>query len=98
MQSAMVQNGIDYETVLIFFVAIGVDVFLIILAKSKLVKSMWGCFGAFFVSIFSVYLFREPLFSNPDFEICIYVIMAITAAFFIAGVLLAYINVMTDAE
>ena len=94
----MGKTGIDYKVVLIFLVAISVDVFLIISAKSKLVKSMWSCFGAFMVSMLSLKLLWQPLYSNSNLHVWIYILMAITAGSFIAGVVLAYINSMTGAE
>ena len=76
----------DNKVILIFLVAVCVDIFLIKIAKSKLVKSMWICFGVFFVTIFGMKLIFKFLDADPNLQGILYVLIAITAASFIAGV------------
>jgi hypothetical protein len=88
----------DFQTGLILFAALGVDIFLIWSAKSKVVKSMWACFGVFFLLLVLLMAVWSLLYKDPSHHSLLLILTSITAAPFLAGVVLAHIVVMTDAE
>ena len=89
---------LNTQTSLILLGAFGVDIFLIWLAKSKLVKIMWGCFGAFYLSLVFLMIIWDYLYNDPGFHTLLLFLAGMTAVFFITGVVLAYITVMTEAD
>ncbi len=89
---------LDTQTALICLAVFSVDIFLIWSAKSKLVKIMWGCFGVFFLLLFFLMIIFDYLYNDPGFQTLLYILICVSGAFFIAGVVLAYITAMTDAD
>ena len=73
------------EMSLILLCALGVDIFLIWLAKSKLVKIMWACFGISWLLIGFMVIIRDYLRND-----LLLFLAGVTAAFFITGIILAY--------
>ncbi|MBN2032176.1 MAG: hypothetical protein JW836_02790 [Deltaproteobacteria bacterium] len=89
---------LDTQTALTMLAALGVDLFLLWSAKSKIVKSMWGFFGAFIVLMLLLAAVWDSLYPEPAYHNILLFLEGVTAASFIGGVIMAYITIGTNSE
>jgi hypothetical protein len=59
---------------------------------------MWGCFGAFIISILFLNFVQDFFSNDPNLHIFLYTIAGLIILFFIAGIILTYVTLFRATE